>query len=173
MSPGLSISKLGFVITAVIQTEPGVYSFDFYCVKMSSGLEGHMRCRKRVCIICYRKGNRSLSNKEVEFIQNNLIIDFSEDNLDFPSSLCNGCHLRLSNKIMGKESTLPYVESYDPERPQLLRDVKCLCKICCVAKSTIGCTKEKKNKGGGRPSARNETPETRDTEATHLVICSK
>ena len=153
--------------------EPEVDYFDFRCVKMSFGLEDHMRCRKRVCIICYRKGNRSLAKKEVEFIQNNLIIDFSEDNLDFPIALCNGCHLRLSNKIMGKESTLPYVKDYDPERPQqLLRDAKCSCEICCIANSTIGCTKEKKKKGG-RPSATNKTLETRDTEATHLVICSK
>ena len=56
-----------------------------------------------------RKGDKSISKMEVEYIQNT-----------------------------GKESELPTVESYDPVRPQLLRNSsQCTCKICQVAKSSF------------------------------------
>ena len=109
------------------------------------GLEDHIRCRKRVCVMCYRKGSKSISKKEVEYIQTNLINGFTLDNLDFPSALCNGCHLKLHNNMMGKETELPIVLNYDPERPQLLRDFsQCTCKICQVAKSSAINSKLKK-----------------------------
>ena len=134
------------------------------------GLEDHIRRRDRVCVTCYRKGDKSISKKEVEYIQNNLINGFSKDNLDFSSALCNGCHLKLHNKMTGKEAELPTVESYDPESPQLLRDYcQFTCKMCQVAKSSINSQLKKKR---GRPKA-DETPEAQETGASQLVICSK
>ena len=103
------------------------------------GLEDHIRWRRS-------KGSKSISKKEVEYIQTNLINGFTLDNLDFPLALCNGCHLKLHNNMMGKETELPIVLNYDPLRPQLLHDFsQCTCKICQVAKSSAINSKLKKN----------------------------
>ena len=53
--------------------------------------------------------------------------------------------------MMGKETELPIVLNYDPERPQLLREFsQCTCKICQVAKS--GAINSKLKKYVGVPS---------------------
>ena len=105
----------------------------------SSALEGHEKCCKKVCILCYKRGNRSISQKEMEHIQDNIIHELKRDNLDFPSAICKGCHLLLNKRLNGFAITLPHVESYDPERPLLLRDTpECNCKICKVLVHLLG-----------------------------------
>ena len=72
------------------------------------GLEDHIRCCRRVRVVCYCKGSKSISKKEVEYIQTNLINGFTLD------TLCNGYHLKLHNNMMGKVTELPIVLNYDP-----------------------------------------------------------
>ena len=53
----------------------------------------------------------------------------------------------MNGKISGKDVVLPTVENFDRERPQpLLRDARCSCKICMVAKTTINSNAKKKVK---------------------------
>ena len=102
-----------------------------------SAIEKHEKCRKKVCIICYLKGDRHISQKEFDYIKLNVIYGLSSDNSDFPSGLCNGCQLLLNKQINGHDISLPKVESYDPERPLILRDtLECTCKICTVANTS-------------------------------------
>ena len=132
----------------------------------SSALEGHEKCCKKVCILCYKRGNRSISQKEMEHIQDNIIHELKRDNLDFPSAICKGCHLLLNKRLNGFAITLPHVESYDPERPLLLRDTQCNCKICKVATSSVlNVPKPKPGRPKSTPDAEQMSP--------HLVICSK
>ena len=65
--------------------------------KMASKYEeGHDACRRRVCVCCYRKGDRSISLSEVKCIDEHLIEGYSVDDPEFPCALCVGCHLELS-----------------------------------------------------------------------------
>ena len=98
-----------------------------------------------MCVLCYEKGKRNISEKVEEYIKTNLIDGFSKDNLDFPSALCNGCYLLLHNKMTGKEANLPHVHSYDLERPQMLRDSECNCKICKLQKQQLTISLIRKN----------------------------
>ena len=68
---------------------------------MASAFDDHMRCQGMVCVVCYRKGEKRILDKELEYIQKQLIDGFSRDNLDFPSALCNGCHFLLQQQMTG------------------------------------------------------------------------
>ena len=132
-----------------------------------SANEKHEKCRKKVCIICYHKGDRNISQKEFDYIKLNVIYGLSSNNSDFPSGLCNGCQLLLNKQINGHDISLPKVESYDPGRPLILRDtLECTCKICTVANTS--CFNVKKAKRG-RPKSNPDGSDQRE----YLVVCSK
>ena len=78
---------------------------------MASVLDNHDKCRKNVCIVCYKKGKRSISASELGFIQTVLIEGYTLDNLDFPCALCDNCHIILQKKISKEFAVLPQVES--------------------------------------------------------------
>ena len=50
-------------------------------------LDDHERCAL-VCVVCYKKGNRSLTEKQTNYIRENLIYEFAIDNPDFPAAIC-------------------------------------------------------------------------------------
>ena len=102
---------------------------------MSTPLDDHIRCRTKVCVVCYRKSSRIVSERDIKTIQTYLIDGYTKDNINFPSGLCNGYHLLLVKKSVDENTVLPLLYSYDPERPTLLRsDLVCPCKICKVCK---------------------------------------
>ena len=71
-----------------------------------------------MCIICYKKGTRSIANNEIKWIQDNLIGGYHKDNEDFPIAMCDGCHCLLLKKIKGDANVmLPVVDGFDPGRP--------------------------------------------------------
>ena len=122
----------------------------------------HENNRKKVCVICYRKGTRSLSLCDIGLINEHVIQGFNADDQNFPFAICNGCYLLLSKKGSSADVKLPVVDNYDPERPKNLRSsAKCDCKICKVATthfndSLIASRKRKASRG--QPKVHNETP---------------
>ena len=133
---------------------------------MTTQLDEHIICREKVCVACYRKARR-INGREVRSVQDVLIESYRNDDLDFPSRICDGCHLLLEKKKIKEDTVLPQVDSCDPERPTLPRNSKCSCKICAVTKSTINSSLSKKKKTG-RPKTK-----TTSDNASRLVVCSK
>ena len=77
----------------------------------------HNQCQGRVCVCCYRKGDRIILSEEVECIDSNLIEGYTVKDPDFPSALCTDCHIELNKKINGNGYHLvPKVDDYDPGR---------------------------------------------------------
>lgn len=133
---------------------------------MAHDLE-HNKCRSRVCILCYRKGTRSLSLTDVGAIQEFVIEGYSVDNYLFPSAICNGCYLILSKKRNGQNVKFPEVDTYDPGVSMVLRSSAiCTCKICSVAKADKQ-DAVKMKKPRGRP-----TQHTDSTPTTSHKVCS-
>ena len=56
----------------------------------------HERCRSKVCVVCYRKVNRTLS--EIQTVQEFLIDGYNISHPDFPNGICTGCSIILSKK---------------------------------------------------------------------------
>ena len=115
--------------------------------------EYHERNRCKVCIVCYRKGQRPISEIQAAAIGEYIIQGYNKCNQNFPCALCNGCHLLLTKRIASDDVTLPVIENYDPKRPKNLRSAeKCDCKICKVATanglaSLVEKRKRKANRG--------------------------
>ena len=138
----------------------------------TAGVDGHMRYRKLVCVVCYKKGNRDISANELLWIQDNLIDGYDANNdANFPAAMCAHCHILLSQRINGidMKQQLPKVESYDPGQPILLRDSKCGCRICTVATSNLNVSKSKKR---GRPRPKQDTDSVAPPPSS-IKICSK
>ena len=51
----------------------------------------HNECRGRVCVLCYHKGDRPISEREIKCIDQYLIEGYTSDNPEFPNALCTGC----------------------------------------------------------------------------------
>ena len=64
---------------------------------------GHNECRSRVCLCCYQKADRPLSEKDIACIQLHLIDVYKVNNPDFPDGICSGCHLEISKKDKSDE----------------------------------------------------------------------
>ena len=116
----------------------------------------HDDCRKRVCLLCYRKGDRPILELELQCIKDNLLDGYSLDDLEFPCRLCTACHIDLSKKINDCEFNLvPKVDDYDPGRVTYARSAAssvCMCRICTIAKMT-GLEYSRMTRGKrGRPS---------------------
>ena len=113
---------------------------------MSTPLDKHANYREKVCVVCYRKAKRKMNDREVNAVKDFLIEGYEFDNLDFPSGICNGCHLLLEKRRADENTVLPQVDSYDPERPKILRNSisPCSCIICAVARSNIQSSLSKK-----------------------------
>ena len=95
----------------------------------------HERCRSKVCVVCYRKANRTLSELEIQTVQEFLIDGYNISHPDFPNGICTGCSIILSKKRKDVDLQIKVLENYDPERKTGLRSVdNCQCKICRVAK---------------------------------------
>ena len=84
----------------------------------TAGVDSHMRCRKLVCVVCYKKGNRDISANEQLWIQDNLIDGYDANDANFPAAMCAHFHILLSQRINGidMKQQLAKVESYDPEQ---------------------------------------------------------
>ena len=81
----------------------------------------HNKCLERVCVCCYRKGDRTISSKEVECIDSYLIEEHTVKDLDFPNALCTHCHIELNKKISDNGRHLvSKVDDYDPGRSKYL-----------------------------------------------------
>ena len=89
-------------------------------------------------VCCYRKGDRTVSSKEVECIDSYLIEGYTVEDPDFPNALCTDCHIELNKKINNNGYHLvPKVDGYDPGRSKYLRSsLECKCRVCTVAKMT-------------------------------------
>ena len=102
---------------------------------MASAIDSHEECCHQVCILCYGKGKRSISDKELKFIQDKLINGYQIGDSNFPARLCEECNFIIGKALDEKPFQLTNVDSYAPQRPLLLRsDCTCNCKICKVAK---------------------------------------
>ena len=125
----------------------------------------HEEYHGRVCVVCYRKASRSLSQAEVGDIQKYLIEGYNVNDPDFPNGICTGCSLSLSKKRNDEDYNLVInVDDYDPNRPPgLLLNPSCECRICTVAKM---CGLEYQRQRG-RPKA--ATP---DDSPTSYKVCS-
>ena len=66
--------------------------------KASVQEESHDKNRLKVCVVCYRKGKRLLSDREVENVRSYVIDDYDINNSYFPAGICDGCHLLLNKK---------------------------------------------------------------------------
>ena len=49
-------------------------------VPLPPPMDDHERCRGLVCVVCYKKGNRTISENETKYIRENLIDGFAIDN---------------------------------------------------------------------------------------------
>ena len=131
----------------------------------------HERCRMKVCVLCYRKGCRNLSDTDIAAIREFVIEGYDVNNSDFPASICNGCYLLLSKKRRGHDIDLPSFVDYDPQRPRDLRsEMKCSCKICNVAKVDKREAMKLKKKPGRPVSADDEAS---STPRRNVKICSQ
>ena len=130
--------------------------------------ETHESCRFKVCILCYRKGTRLLSEKDVTLVKEYVIDGYSLENDNLPAALCTTCQILLSKKGNGKDVKLSVVDDYDPKRPINLRSAtKCDCKICKVARSDFNDSRKMKKKRG-RPT----TNSTEEQKQRVLKICA-
>lgn len=136
---------------------------------MSTTFESeHERCRIKVCVVCYEKASRVLSESQIETIQHYVIDGYSSTDPDFPCGVCTGCSIALFKKRKDPEFLLPIINvSYDPGRKLGLRSIDvCSCRICVVAKqnglSALQSSRKKRKRG--RPTS-NTVPE-------HIKICS-
>ena len=128
----------------------------------------HDKNRLNVCILCYRKGKRSLSGKGIEPIRELIIEDYDVENPCLPAGICEGCHLLLNFKSNGTDVKLPNVDYETTILPRLLRSLSttpCNCRICVVA-TCKGKDAQKLKKKPGRPRTK-EIP----TEST-LKVCA-
>ena len=67
---------------------------------MGSTVDHHAEYRKKVCVVCYKKAERSISECKVKSIQDQLIHGYTIDNFDFPCGLCNNCHHLVQKNII-------------------------------------------------------------------------
>ena len=149
----LLVCTISLVCTSVATVQPSDMASKFEQV--------HNECRGRICVCCYRKGDRTISSKEVECIDSYLIEGYTVDDPDFPNALCTDCHLELNKKINDNGYHLvPKVDDYDRGRSKYLRSssVDCKCRICTVAKMTGLAYQRMVKKKRGRPAAEKTTP---------------
>ena len=125
----------------------------------------HERNRRKVCVICYRKSSRNLSPREIAFLSENVIANYSVENCGWTSGICNGCHLLLMKARNGEAVSLPLADDYDPRRSMNTRSSKtCDCRICAMAKLSNQDAAKLKRKPG-RPACAEKT------EISHFKIC--
>ena len=126
------------------------------------------KCRSLVCVVCYQKASRSLSQLEIKNVQDYLIDGYSSSNPDFLNGICTGCSIALSKKRKDPTIALPIVENYDPERKTGMRSLySCTCKVCSVAKLNglnVLLASRKNCKKRGRPSTK--------TIPEHVKVCA-
>ena len=78
---------------------------------MSTAFEiGHEKCRCLVCVVCYQKASRSLSELEIKNAQDYLIDGYSSSHPNFPNGICTGCSIALSKKRKDPTIASPIVE---------------------------------------------------------------
>ena len=113
---------------------------------------GHDRYRSKVCVVCYEKASRMLSDLEIETVDKFLIDGYKSMHPDFPCGICTCCSIALSKKCKDvdfkkkKNFEIPVLDSYDPERKVGLQSVgTCSCRICTVAKRNVLQLSQKKN----------------------------
>ena len=116
-------SKIDFLLLMIL--------FQLFFRKRSTTFEiGHGKCRSLVCVVCYQKASRSLSELEIKNVQDYLIDGYSSSHPDFPNGICTGCSIVLSKKRKDSTITLPAVENFNPERKTELRSLNaCSCKF--------------------------------------------
>ena len=130
--------------------------------------DDHERCRKRVCAVCYRKGERSLSEREIKYIKEEIIHGYEMSNSNYPAEICDGCHLRIC-KALSDGITIPKLHNYDAQRPALLRNsLTCGCRICLIAKQDCINNLVLGKKKRGRPKMK----EADDAESG-VTLCTK
>ena len=115
----------------------------------------HEECRHRVCIVCYGKGSRTLSETEIQTIQDFLIDGFDIENSNFPCAACVKCHIMLLKKHKDPDFLMPIRDiDYEPRRPTALRSIQqCTCRICNVARTGgLQYRKTMMKKRGRRPT---------------------
>ena len=98
--------------------------FQLFFRKTSTAFEiGHEKCRSLVCVVCYQKTSRSLSELEIKNVQDYLIDGYSSSHPDFPNGICMGCSIALSKKRKDPTIAFPIVENYNPERKTGLKSL--------------------------------------------------
>ena len=117
----------------------------------------HEKCRSSVCIICHKKGKRALTDRQIEYIQKNIVRTFTMDNSSFPCATRIKCNNKLNSNISGQEVDLPVAESHDAQQSTMLRWRECNCRICQIAKDSIN--SKIKGRKPGRPKQSVTTPE--------------
>ena len=130
----------------------------------------HELCRKKVCVVCYRKADRGLSVTDISLVREFIIEDYETSNPDFPCGVCNGCHLLLSKKSRNADVVLPTIDDYNPQRKYNLRNTSlCECKICQVTRLTKQDHMKLKKSPGRRPSSELQP----QSYSSKFKICAK
>ena len=125
----------------------------------------HDRCCSKVCVVCYEKASRILSDLEIETVDKFLIDGQKSTHPDFP---CGIFSIALPKKRKDVNFEIPVLESYDLERKVGLHSVgACLCRICTVAKRnglSVLQLSRKKDKRGRQTS--------KPVTTSHIKNCS-
>ena len=96
----------------------------------------HEECRQRVCIVCYGKGSRTLSETEIQTIQYFLIDGSDIENSNFPCAAYVKCHIMLLKKYKDPDFLMPIRGiDYEPRPTALWSIQQCTCRICNVART--------------------------------------
>lgn len=114
----------------------------------------HFQARHKVCVVCYKKADRTLSSIYVGVIRDNILENYSLENPDLPCGICNSCRIIVSQYKCGNtKRPLPVASDYNPGTRVMTRSqTACECNICCVARSN-GLDAKSLKKRKGRPTS--------------------
>ena len=113
----------------------------------------HEDNRGKVCIICFGKGVRPLTDNQKSLVQKHVFTGFEQHEGLLPKSICNNCRTILGALEGPKPRSLPPKYNYEKlikdllnvppvirsrsEEPSRSEDTNCSCEICRVGKSML------------------------------------
>ena len=100
----------------------------------------HAKCRKKICLTCFRKCEKNLESAQpllLQRIHEHVIEDLNINDQKVPIGFCDACRIRLKDiatkRRKGKKFDLTRLKNYlaiaDP------KDDNCVCDLCKIATS--------------------------------------
>jgi hypothetical protein len=149
-------------------------------MRMPHTQKTHDENRCRVCVICFRKCDRLLTDKHKLYIIHNVFAKFKEEEHTLPTGICSSCRV----KIISTEGTNPQIMPPRQNYEQIVSDLHnippatrsspvCMCKICRIAQSTLPSIGSKLELSTSAPRGRPPShPSTEKITASSKVLCS-